>query len=1605
MKKNVIKWIGIVVLSPLVLCLLLAVLIYLPPVQNWAVKKVAEVASEKTSMDITVGHVCLAFPLDLQLDDVKVIKQNDSLAQVRDTIADVHCLIADVRLLPLFRSQVVIDELSLQQARINTNGFISDLRIKGSLQKLWLSSKGIDLDKETVEVNGARLVEARLDIALSDTAAADTTPSTLKWRINADSLTISQTDFKLHLPGDTLNVTGYIDRFVAREANIDIGNNIYKVGSVDWHNGTLAYDNRFEPETEGFDYNHIALNRINLGIDRINCTPDSTSFFIRKTFLREKSGIEVNEFTGGITLDSAYNHIRLPLTTLKTTDSNIMAEADLDLSAFDEQHPGQMKVRLFAQLGKQDIQRYVGQLPQKFMEHFPNHPLNIRGSINGNMQLLDVTGIDIDLPTAVHASLSGKAQNVTDISRMNADLEVKGKTQELNFLVALIDPKMSGTYRIPNGMEIDGRLRADGTRYTADMTLREGQGNMQLKGSTLIPLNARGELAPEMMTYDAEVSINRLNIHHFLPKDSIYTLSADISAKGHGTDFLSKQSRLDANASVRLLKYGYMNLDNLTASATLSDGRGQATLTGHNEIFDGDVAVEMLLSTKKIEGTVSANLKKADLFQMRLLDKHLTIGTYGTLDINTDMKQTHYLNGRLNELYVKEGNKVYNPGDVGILVKLNTDTTIVRAQSGDFILKLDAKGGYEQVLKEANVLADSVTAQYKSRIINQPAIKVLLPVVKLHLESKRENPVANFLRAIGIDFKEMNLDLTTSPETGINGQSYIYSLNYDSTRIDTIRLNLTQKGERLSYQLQVCNNRRNPQFVFNCLVDGHFHSHGALAGLRYYDKDNKMGLRIGATADMEEEGLRIKLLPERPTIGYEEFNLNPDNYVFLARNKSIQAHIDLVNDEGAGVKIYTENQDSTMRQDLTVSLNRVDLQKVTSVIPYLPRLTGSLNGDYHILQDQEGRFSVASDMAVRQLTYEGSPLGNISTELVYMMMEDNAHAVEARLMRDGEEFGLLSGTYRDVGEGQLDATLTMTRTPLSIINGFIPDQLIGLEGYGDGTLDVHGSLVHPDVNGEVYVDSAYLVSVPYGVRMRFDNDPIRIVGSHLLLENFGLYAYNDEPLNMMGDIDFSDTRHINIDLRMRAQNLLLINAKEEPGAIAWGKAYVNFATRIQGPLEQMQMRGRVDLLGNTDMTYMLLDSPLSADNRLDELVKFTDFSDSTQTVIVRPTPTGFEADLRVNISQGARIVCYLNTDQSNYVDLIGGGELRMKYNSDGIDLKGRYTLTSGEMKYALQVIPLKTFTVKDGSYVEFTGDPYNPKLNITATEEVKATVSNDQGQGKSVLFHCGVSITKTLKDMGLAFTIEAPEDNAVNGELATMTDDQRSKVAVGMLTTGMYLSDGNASAFSMNSALSSFLQSEINNIAGSALKTLDLSVGIDNTTDATGSMHTDYSFKFAKRFLDNRLKVQIGGKVSSGSYDIQGYKQSFFDNVSMEYRLNQDATQYLKVFYKQNSYDWLDGYTNEFGVGFIWRRKFSNFWDIFQPWKKEPQPTMMRPRSPSGAPSPNGASPNVISTPSSNVISTERSERRDLSTPLEMTSGEKLEMTDSIKNDTIHPQQ
>ena len=117
--KRLLKWIAVVVLVPVLLVGLLAVLLYVPPVQNWAVRHVARIASEKTGMDISVDHVHLEFPLRLGVEGVKVMRPNDQ-TQGTDTVALVSKAVVDVQLKPLFDKQVEVDELDLQGVTFNT---------------------------------------------------------------------------------------------------------------------------------------------------------------------------------------------------------------------------------------------------------------------------------------------------------------------------------------------------------------------------------------------------------------------------------------------------------------------------------------------------------------------------------------------------------------------------------------------------------------------------------------------------------------------------------------------------------------------------------------------------------------------------------------------------------------------------------------------------------------------------------------------------------------------------------------------------------------------------------------------------------------------------------------------------------------------------------------------------------------------------------------------------------------------------------------------------------------------------------------------------------------------------------------------------------------------------------------------------------------------------------------------------------------------------------------------------------------------------------------------------------------------------------------------
>ena len=1006
-----------------------------------------------------------------------------------------------------------------------------------------------------------------------------------------------------------------------------------------------------------------------------------------------------------------------------------------------------------------------------------------------------------------------------------------------------------------------------------------------------------------------------------------------------GTDFLSPSTRLAAKAQVSSVHYGKYKINNVLAIAHVAHGKMHADVDSKNQFLTGLVSLDALTNTKKVQATIKADVRQADLYLLQLVEKPMKAALCGYMDVNTDLKDFYNLQASVGDITLRTANKVYRPVDVLLDVFTRKDTTHAIVDCGDFHLNMDAHGGYKKLLGHIDGLQREIFSQMKNRKIDQIRLRQNFPLGHIYLSSGKNNFISRYIEYCGYQFKTIEMDLNASPVMGLNGFFHVDSMVVQGVQLDTIRALVHTKGDTIRYSARIENNKKNPQYVFRALVDGELQEKGSNIKAKLYDANNKLGLDVGLAALMQDNGIKVSLTDTHPILGYKKFKANADNYLMLSDDQRVSANLLLTASGGMGVRVYSNDENEDALQDITVSLSKFNLDKVLSVIPYMPDISGIMDGDFHVIQTKE-ELSVSSNLKIDNLVYEKCPMGDVGSEFVYMPKSDGSHYVDGILTYEGEDVATVKGTYQSEGAGYLNATVGLDKIPLHFINGFVPDQLLGLKGYGEGELAVKGALNKPHVEGEVYLDSAYLISEPYGISMRFDDDPVRIVDSKLLFENFMMYANNESPLNLQGNLDFSNVDRMMLDLRMRAQNFLLIDAKENLRSEAFGKAYVNFFAMMKGPLTSLQMRGKLDVLGNTDMTYVLRESELSTDSQLDELVKFTDFKSGKEETIVRPAIEGFDMMLSMSIDESAHILCALNEEKTNYIDLMGGGDLQMKYNPvDNIQLTGKYTLNNGAMKYSLPIIPLKTFTIQDGSYLEFTGDPFNPILNITATENMKSTVNEGQGTGRSVDFVCGVKLTQTLSKPGIQFIISAPNDMTMQDELNTMSIEERGKIAVTMLASGMYLSGGNTSDFSMNSALSSFLNSEINNIAGSAMRSLglDLGMSVDNSTNASGALHTDYNFKFAKRFFNNRLSFTIGGKVSSGAeMENAGNNDSFFNNVELQYRLNEGASQYIRAFYNNNTYDWLEGLVGEYGVGFMWRRKLQHFKDIFR-FKTEKQ--------------------------------------------------------------------
>ena len=1473
------------------------VLLYIPPVQNLLRREVTAYASEATGMQIQVERIDLRFPLNLLVRGVEVIQQPD-------TLLSLESLNVRVQAWPLIKGKVEVDEVTLNQVAVNSAGLIEGMKIKGVLGRFFLQSHGVDLSNEIAIINQVDLSDTHVQLVMNDTTTApkDTTASApVNWKVDLHQLNLGNVSFSMQLPADSMRMAAYIGEASVNDAQADLKNQFYSLKQFLLSGGSANYDTGAAKPVEGFDASHIAVRDIRIGLDSLLYKGRNMNAVLREFSMNERSGLSITSLAGRVYSNDSI--ICVPGLKLQTPHSEIDLSAHTYWELVNIPTTGRLSANLNAYIGKEDVMLFTGGLPDSFKEAYPFRPLVIRAGTDGNLKEMQISRFTVDLPGAFSLEGGGLLENLADSITRSGTVGLKMTTQNLNFLTALSGEAPNGTIVIPDSMDLVAKVDINGPAYKANLKLREGQGTIDMDAA----LNTLTEV------YKADLKINNLQLHNFLPKDSIYELSLSADAEGRGLDVTSYRSFAKLNLSLDQLHYAQYHLSNVDLTGALKGALVTARLTSDNALLKMTTEAEYNLAHSYPDGKVTMDVTQLDLHELGLMPQPMK-----------------------------------HPLAFNFSAEARQNRVFTHLVSGDMKLNLSARSGVEPLIRQSTHFVDVLMRQIDEKALDHAELREALPTAILSFSAGKENPLAYFLATQNISYQDASMKFGTAPDWGINGKAAIHTLKVDTLQLDTIFFTVKQDTTSMKLRAGVINGPKNPQFSFSTAITGEIRDRDAELLVDYKNEKGETGVLLGVNARPLFEGhgkgngIAFTLIPENPIIAFQKFHFNEKhNWIYLHKNMRVYANVDMWDDEGMGFRIHSVPGDTVSLQNIDVEIRIIRLAELSSVLPYFPEITGLFSAEAHYVQTEKD-LQLSAELSIDELTYERQRIGDVTLGATWLPGEQGKQYLNAYLNHDQAEVLLADGKLIPTGTGKdsLEVNMELDHFPLRVANVFVPDQMVTLSGDLDGNLKITGSTEQPLINGELSLDSVAVLSRQYGARFMFDNRPVQINNNRLLFDKFAIYTTSKNPFTIDGYVDFRDMSRPMANLNMLAQNYTLLDAKRTRESLVYGKVFADFRATVKGPLDGLNMRGNISLLGNTDVSYILTDSPLTVQDRLGSLVTFTSFSDTT-TVVRQEVPTvslgGLDMVMMVHIDPSVRLKVDLDASNDNRIELEGGGDLSMKYTPQGdLTLTGRYTLSGGLMKYALPVIAAKEFAIDNGSYVEWTGNPMDPMLNFKATDRIRASVSEGENGGtRTVNFDVSIVIKNRLDDLSFAFDVSAPEDATIQNELTAMGAEERGKQALYIMVMKTYLGTGpigggggGVGKLNMGSALNSVLSSQINSLMGN-LKNASVSVGIeDHDLSDTGGKRTDYSFRYSQRLFNNRFQIVIGGKVSTGE-NATNNAESFIDNISLEYRLDRTGTRYVRLFYDKNYESVLEGEITETGVGLVLRKKLDKLSELF----------------------------------------------------------------------------
>jgi hypothetical protein len=671
------------------------------------------------------------------------------------------------------------------------------------------------------------------------------------------------------------------------------------------------------------------------------------------------------------------------------------------------------------------------------------------------------------------------------------------------------------------------------------------------------------------------------------------------------------------------------------------------------------------------------------------------------------------------------------------------------------------------------------------------------------------------------------------------------------------------------------------------------------------------------------------------------------------------------------------NEYLTLNGDLSrIPNSRLDLAfnryQTRTWAPLIERIgldfVGAISGEVNIF-DFYNNLHFNSDLKIEDFSINQFNYGS-----AFLQTVANPETAESRISFDIQDQTLNNKPYLSAKgyffpnrtDQNFDIRILIPELDMSFLKNYVNSFSSSLTGKIGGELTFDGSLRKPNLYGNLipsdivmkvdFLNAFYALTCE---KIAFSLDSIVFLKANL--EDM-LYKTQSA---LRGGLYHSRFKQFRFDLNLDMNNFLALNTTQLDNEVFFGKAFTTGTARLGGAVENIfiDVQARTER-GTEIKVNQTSRANISEDNRFVRFVtpkKDTGTADVHTPVPEMRTPANIIVRLNIDVTPEASFFFDMNIPPiAGLINALGSGNLRLNFESRGraFTMFGDYVVQDGYYDFIFEDKSLgrlieRRFNIERGGNIQWTGDPANMILNLSAIYSTRANLDpvlstsgfNSGGRQQKTSVQSVISIDGRMSQPNIKFDFRLPNvDETTRTQFFSLVNEgggnEMIQQTFSLLLFGSFMAPGNnitigtlgTSDVNVASMAWDALLGQFNNILQNASNNFNLGISYSpqdsyNTGQAQISMST--------QFWDDRILLDGSyGRVGiSKDAGVDAEQENVMD-FNAEVRITDRFS--FKAFHRPNDRDFLrpqSGYTQ--GIGVAYRRDFDSFKTLFSRRRKE----------------------------------------------------------------------